>query len=102
MKISVIIKLTIGLMLSLVLKSLNRQKPNMIQVLIADDGSDNRTADLINELKNHLNFTLKHGIKIKDFVPTNTKQTILEATNTAFLLMVTAFVPKTQQTNMAN
>ena len=47
--------------LSLVLKSLDTQKTNIkFEVIIADDGSDARTIDLINNLKTNLNYPLKH------------------------------------------
>lgn len=47
--------------LSLVLKSLDTQKTNIkFEVIIADDGSDARTLDLINNLKTNLNYPLKH------------------------------------------
>jgi glycosyltransferase involved in cell wall biosynthesis len=62
MQISVIIKTyNWPEALSLVLKSLDTQKTNIkFEVIVADDGSDARTLDLINNLRANLNYPLKH------------------------------------------
>jgi glycosyltransferase involved in cell wall biosynthesis len=50
--------------LSLVLKSLNEQNTNFnFEVIIADDGSNNKTLDLINNLKNNLKNNLEYPIR---------------------------------------
>ena len=47
-------------MLKLVLTALNDQSNKNFEVVIADDGSNENTAEMIKDLKNTLNFKLKH------------------------------------------
>jgi len=47
-------------MLKLVLTALNEQTNKNFEVVIADDGSSEKTAEMIEDLKNSLNYKLKH------------------------------------------
>lgn len=46
--------------LKLVLQSLQEQTQQNFEVIIADDGSDSNTKELIDQLRSHLNFPIKH------------------------------------------